>query len=103
MLSDARRGVRGRGFPDRSYLFFGNAVCAQELTRGLRAIDLEAFVFARELLAQAEIVKGRGDVEELRIEPQLLSTALLGGEQLDADGVGEGQIGGMLGQDARGR
>ena len=102
MLSDARRGVQGNGFPDRSHLFFGNAVCAEELTRGICAIDLEAFVFARELLAQTEIVKCRGDVEELRIEPQFLPTALLGGEQIDPDGVVEDQVAGILAQDARG-
>jgi hypothetical protein len=50
MVGDARRCVQGNGFPDGSHLFFGNVVCAKELTRGIRAIDLEAFVFAGELL-----------------------------------------------------
>ena len=93
---------RGNGFPDGSHLLFGNVVRAQELTRGICAIDLEAFVLARELLGQAEIVKGRGDVEEFRVEPQLSLAALLGGEQIDPDGVVEEQIAGMLTQDARG-
>ena len=102
VVSDARRGVQGNGFPDGSHLLFGNVVRAEELTRGIRAIDLEAFVFAGELLGQAEIVKGRGDVEEFRIEPQLALAALLGGEQIDPDRVIEEQIAGMLAQDARG-
>ena len=77
VMGDARRGVQGNGFPDGSTWSSGNVVCAQELSRGIGAIDLEAFVLAGELPGQAEIVKGRGDVEELRIEPQLSLTALL--------------------------
>ena len=77
-------------------------MCAKELTRGICAIDLEAFVFARELLGETEIVKCRGDVEEFGVEAQLSLTALLGREQIDADGVVKEQIAGMLAQDARG-
>jgi hypothetical protein len=89
VLGDARRGVQGNGFPDGSHLFFRNVVCAEELTRGIRAIDLEAFVVAGELPGQTEIVKCRREVEEFCIEPQLSLTALLGGEQIDPHGVVE--------------
>ncbi len=48
----------------------------QELSGSICAIDLEAFVLARKLLGEPEIVKCCGDVEELRIEAKLLLPAL---------------------------
>jgi hypothetical protein len=77
-------------------------MCAEELTDGVCAIDLEAFVFARELLDETEIVKCGGDVEEFRVEAELLLTALLSREQVDADGVIKEQIGGILTQEVSG-
>ena len=50
VLSDAGSGVQGNGFPDSLYLLFGDVMCGEELTGGVCAIDLEAFVWARELL-----------------------------------------------------
>ena len=87
MLSDAGRGVQGNGFPDSLYLLFRDVMCGKELTGGICAIDLEAFVLARELLDETEIVKCRGDVEEFGVEAELLLTTLLSSEQIDADGV----------------
>jgi hypothetical protein len=72
------------------------------LTGGICAIDLEAFVLARELLDETEVVKCGGDVEEFRVEAEILLTALLSREEVDADGVTKEQIGGVLTQDACG-
>ena len=55
--------MQGDGFPDSLYLFFGNIMCSEKLTGGVGPIDLEAFVLARELLDQTEIVKCGGDIE----------------------------------------
>src|SRR6185437_6726092 len=74
-------------------------MCGKELTGGIGAIDLEAFGLARELLGETEIVKRCGDVEELSVEAELLLTALLRREQIDADGMVEEQIGRILTQD----
>jgi hypothetical protein len=70
----------------------------EELSGNVGPIDLEAFVFARELLDETKIVKGGGDVEEFGVEAELLLTPLLSREQVDAEGVIEQQIGGMLTQ-----
>jgi hypothetical protein len=77
-------------------------MCGQELTGGVCSIDLKAFVLARELLDETEIVKCGGDIEEFRIEAELLLTALLSREQVDADGVIKKQIGGILTQNVCG-
>ena len=86
-------------FPDGLHLIFSNVMGVEKLSGGICAIDLEAFVWARELLDQAEIVKCGGHVKEFRIEAQFPLTTLLGREQVDADRVIEEQISGMLAQD----
>jgi hypothetical protein len=40
--------VEGDGFLDGLYLLFWDVINSEELTGGIRAIDLEAFVPARE-------------------------------------------------------
>jgi hypothetical protein len=74
-------------------------MCCEELTGRVRAIDLEAFVWAREFLNETEIVKCRRDVEEFRIEAKLSLTALSGREEVDAYRVIKEQIRGMLTQE----
>jgi hypothetical protein len=69
--------VQGNSLPGSLYLLFGDVMCGEELTGGVCAIDLEAFVCARELLEETEIVKCGGDVEKFRVEAKLLLTALL--------------------------
>jgi hypothetical protein len=102
ILSDAGSGVQGNGFPDSLYLLFRDVMCGEELTSGVGAIDLEAFVLAREFLDETEIVKCGGYVEEFRVEAEFLLTALLSREQVDADGVIKEQIGRILTQDVCG-
>jgi hypothetical protein len=77
-------------------------MCGEEPTCGICAIDLEAFVLARELLAETEVVKCGGDVEEFRVEPAFLLTSLLSREQVDADGVIKSRSVEMLTQDVSG-
>jgi hypothetical protein len=84
------------------YLLFGDVMCGEELTGCVCAIDLEAFVWARELLGETEVVKCGGDVEEFRVEAEFLLTALLSPEEVDAGGVIKEQIGGILTQDVCG-
>ena len=102
VLRDAGGGVQRDCFPDGLHLIFSNVVGVEELPGGICAIDLEAFVLARELLDQTEIVKCGGHVEEFRVEAQFSLTTLLSREQVDADRVIEEQIGGMLAQDVCG-
>jgi hypothetical protein len=52
-------------------------MCGEELTDGVCAIDLEAFVWAGEVLEETEIVKCGGDVEKFSVEAKLLLTAVL--------------------------
>jgi len=47
--------VQGNGFPGSLYLLFRDVTCGEELTSGVGAIDLEAFVLAREFLDETEI------------------------------------------------
>jgi hypothetical protein len=86
-------------FPHDLHLIFSDVVRVKKLSRGICAIHLEAFVWARELLDKAGIVKCRGHVEKFRVEPQFPVMTLLSREQVDADRVIEEQIGGMLAQD----
>ena len=76
-------------------------MCGEELTGGICPIDLEAFVLARELLYETEVVKCSDDVEEFRVEAELLLTSLLSRKQVHAHGVIYEQIGGILTQDLR--
>jgi hypothetical protein len=71
----------------------------EELTGSVCPIDFEAFVFTRELIDETEVVKSGSDVEEFRIESELLLPTLLSREQVDAGGVIKWQIGGRLTQD----
>lgn len=99
IFRNAGRSVQRDRLPDGLNLMFGDVVDAKKLPGGVRAIDFEAFVRARELLDQAEIVKRGGNVKELRVEAQFPLTPLLGGEQVDANRMIEQQISGMLAQD----
>jgi len=67
--------VQGNGFPDGVYLLFRDVTCGEELTGGICPIDLEAFVLAREILEETEVVKCGGDVEEFRVEAEPLLTS----------------------------
>jgi hypothetical protein len=67
-------------------------MCSEELTGRVCAIDLEAFIWAREFLDETEIVKCGRDIEEFRIEVKLSLTALLSREQVDAHRVIKEQI-----------
>src|SRR5262245_26152016 len=94
--------MQRNGFPDSLYLLFGDVMCRQELTSGVGTINFEALVGARELLSKAEIVKCSGDVEQFRVEAELLLTALFSREQVDAHGVIKEQIGQILTRDVCG-
>jgi hypothetical protein len=98
MLRDAGGGVQRECFPDGLYLIFSDVVGVKELSGGIGAIDLEAFVRARKLLDEAKIVKGGGHGEEFGVEAQVPLTALLSREQVDADRPVKEQISGMLAQ-----
>src|ERR1700760_2152724 len=72
-------------------MYFGmpGVVCSAiaSQTCGICAIDLEALVWARKLLYEAEIVKCGGDVQKLTVEAQIPLTTLLSREQVDTDRV----------------
>jgi hypothetical protein len=85
--------------PDGLHLIFSNVVGVEKLSSGICTIDLETFVWAREFLDKAEIVKCGGHVQEFRVEAQFPLTTLLSREQVDANRVIKEQIGGMLAQD----
>src|SRR5262249_26338507 len=92
----------GNGFPNSLDAFLGDVVRGEELTGGVRTIDLEALVFARELLDDVKIVECGGYGKEFRVETQFLLTALLSREQVHSNGMVNEQIGGMLSQESRG-
>jgi hypothetical protein len=71
---------------------FSNVMGVKKLSGGICAIDLEAFVGARELLDNTEIVECGSHVEEFRVEAQFPLTTLLSREQVDTDRVIKEQI-----------
>jgi hypothetical protein len=77
-------------------------VRSEELTSDVCAVDFEPLVGAGELLEQAEVVKHGGNIQEFGIECEHSLTALLGPEEIYADGVIEEQIRRMLTQKIRG-
>src|SRR3954469_3765831 len=101
MLGNARRRVQRNRLPDDAHLIFRDVVGIKKLSRGVRAVDLEALVRAGEFPDEAEIVKRRGDVEKLAVEAKVSLGPLLGSEQVDADRMVEQQLRGMLSQDVR--
>jgi hypothetical protein len=86
-------------FPDGLHLIFRNVVDVEKLSGGICAIDLEAFVWARELLDEARDRERRRPRRGVSVEAQFLLTTLLSREQVDADRVIKEQISGMLAQD----
>jgi hypothetical protein len=80
MLRDAGGGVQRDCFPDSLHLGFSNVVGIEKLSGGICAIDLEAFIWARELLDQAEIVKCGSHIEQFRVEVLFPLTPLLSRE-----------------------
>jgi hypothetical protein len=83
--------VKGNGFPNGLHLIFSNVMGAQKRS-SICALDLEAFVGARELLDKTEIVKCDGHLEEFRVEAQFPLMTPLSREQVDADQVIKEQI-----------
>ena len=55
-------------FPDGLHLIFSDVVGVEKLSGRICAIDLEAFVWARELLDKNEIVKCGRHEQEFRVE-----------------------------------
>ena len=74
-------------------------MCSEELTGRVCAIDLEAFVWAREFLKKTKIMKCSRDVEKFWIKAKLSLTALLRCEEVDTNRVIKEQIRGMLTQE----
>ena len=68
MFRDAWGGVQRDRFSDALYLIFSDVVGVEEMSGGIWTIDLEEFVWAREFLDKAEIVKCGGHVQEFRVE-----------------------------------
>ena len=64
-------------FPNSLHLILSDVVGVEELLGAICTIDLEAFVWARELPDKAEIVECRGHVEEFRIEARFPLMTLL--------------------------
>ena len=80
MLRNARGGVQRNGCPHGVHLIFRHVMRLKELSGGICAVDLEAFIRAREPPDEAEI----GHIEQLPVEAQLPLTPLLSPEQVDA-------------------
>src|SRR5258708_2710788 len=78
VLRDARRRVQSDRRPDRIDVVLANAVTAEEVAGGVRAVDLEALVGAAVRRGQAHVVKHRPRIEKLAIE---LETTMLSGER----------------------
>ena len=73
----------------------------KKLSGGICAIDLEAFVGARELLDNTEIVECGSHVEEFRVEAQFLSSDdPAKPRQVSADRVIKEETSGMFAQDS---
>src|SRR6266851_183512 len=78
VLRNARRRVQSDRRPDRIDVVLANAVTAEEVAGGVRAVNLEAFDGAAVCRAQPHVVKHRPRIEKLAIE---LETTMLSGER----------------------
>lgn len=96
ILGDAGRGMQRDGFPHQIRLWLGNAVAPEKRARCIGAVDFKPLFLGMICVNKAQIVKQRGDVEQFRIELQILADTFHRTEREDANRVVEQQLGFVL-------
>ncbi|GAB3880381.1 hypothetical protein GCM10027612_07890 [Microbispora bryophytorum subsp. camponoti] len=82
-LGDAGGGVQGDRRPHPADAVFGHTALLQEAAGGIGAVHLEAPSAAAMLLVEPQVVEHRADVEQLRVETQVLSPPHQAAEEVD--------------------
>src|SRR6202049_2871659 len=75
VLRDARCRVQGDCGPDRFNVLLMDSVASQEVTGGICAVNLEAFLRAAVLMGQAHVVDNRACIKQLWIESEATTLA----------------------------
>ena len=91
VLRNAGRGVQRDRGPHRVDILLRYAVAAQEVSRGVGAVDLEALVGAAVPMRQPHVVEHRAGIEQLGIERQAAPRAGQRSPVEDAAGMVEQQ------------
>ncbi len=84
VLRDAGRGVQGDRRPDRFDILLMDSVASQEVTGGICAVNLEAFLRGAVLMRQAHVVEHRACIKQFGIESQSATLASEGAPVIDA-------------------
>src|SRR5471032_3288344 len=92
MLRYARRRVQCDRSPYLLYRVLVNAVLPHEVTRGVRAVHFEPVTRMLMLRIQADVMKEHADVEQVRVESQILASAGQRAEQERAQRVMKHQL-----------
>ena len=72
---DARRSVQGDRGPDRFNILLMDSAASQEITGGICAVNLEAFLRGAVLMRQAHVVEHRACIKQFGIESQSATLA----------------------------
>src|SRR5258705_7947271 len=75
VLRDAGRRVQGDRRPDRFDILLMDSVASQEVTGGICAVNLEAFLRGAVLMRQAHVVEHRASIKQFGIESQSATLA----------------------------
>src|SRR6202040_3389201 len=81
---DARRRVQGDRGPDRFNILLMDSVASQEVTGGICAVNLEAFLRGAVLMRQAHVVEHRTCIKQFGIESQSATLACQSAPVIDA-------------------
>src|SRR5258707_7409036 len=91
VLRDAGRRVQGDRRPDRFDILLMDSVASQEVTGGICAVNLEAFLRGAVLMRQAHVVEHRACIKQFGIESQSATPASERAPVIDAARVVEQQ------------
>src|SRR5260370_2723927 len=84
VLRDAGRRVQGDRRPDRFDILLTDSVASQEVTGGICAVNLEAFLPGAVLMRQAHVVEHRACIKQFGIESQSATLACQSAPVIDA-------------------
>src|SRR6476619_1101688 len=76
VLGDTWRGMQGNGFPNQIRFRLGDAMAAEKFARCVRAINFKPLCVGMIRVDKPQVVKQRRDIEQFRIEFEILADAL---------------------------
>src|ERR1700730_3798237 len=84
VLRDGGRRVQGDRLPDRIDILLMDSMASQEVTGGICAVNLEAFLRGWLLMPQAHVVEHRACIKQFGIDPQSATLACQSAPVIDA-------------------